>query len=222
MGKDAPHAEVLAEVERRFKPYDHSMGIQVEPGHSYMQTAETSPISIQKAIAEDRLFGFHPNDSTHFGDPDHVYGTVHFGDAVEQQYHMTVAGLIGSGVDPAKEVEFEADSYPMRGDIVKIKLASINWSNMAQAVVQNIIKLEGIMRKREALTPDEERIQRQVGTLESGESIYDIADEGRKAAALAYAQAMRNENLRLIPVEEAAASFREFIGKPHRSASRRV
>ena len=180
-----PHADLHKAFDDAFRPYDHSVGINIEDAHVYLSGRKVSE-AVRKSIAAGRLFLRHENDCEGRIDNDRIFGTIHFWDALEATYVQIIHGYDRKGG------WHEPDIFPQRDDPLGAFIACVNNINFFYALAQKLVS-----NKRLA-----ERV-REVNEIKhdslASELLFDLVAGGVKYPKVPLSLAER---------------FRKDIGKP--------
>ena len=180
-----PHANLHKAFDDAFKPYDHSVGINIEDAHVYMSGRKVSE-AVRKSIAAGRLFLRHENDCEGRIDNDRIFGTIHFWDALEATYVQMVHRYDQKGG------WHEPDIFPQRDDPLKAFIASVNNIHYFYALARKLMENKRLAERVKEVN------QVKLDSLAS-ELLFDLV-----AGGVEYAK---------IPLS-IAERFRTEIGKP--------
>ncbi|MDZ7372601.1 MAG: hypothetical protein ONB23_01405 [candidate division KSB1 bacterium] len=133
LGADVPTQRFAEEVARRWQPYEHRMGVNIEDAHVYLAGRKVSE-ALRKCLRQGRLFLRHENDSEGRLDNDLLFGSVHFWDALECSLLLREHGWDGV---------HEPDIFPQRDDPLKAYVASLNAISFFDALAQKLLEGEG-------------------------------------------------------------------------------
>lgn len=174
-----------ADFDKRFRPYDHCVGVNIEDAHVYLAGQKVAE-AVRKSIAAKRLFLRHENDCEGRIDNDLLFGSVHFWDALEATYVQIINKY------DENDGWHEPDIFPQRDDQLKAYIQCLNAINFFYAMAGRIAeekkwanRLKDVMECKYA--------------SEAGSFLFDLVSEGIEYPKIP---------LRL------ADDFRKEIGKP--------
>ena len=174
-----------ADFEKRFKPYDHCVGVNIEDAHVYLAGQKVAE-AVRKSIAAKRLFLRHENDCEGRIDNDLIFGSLHFWDALEATYVQIINKYDEKGG------WHEPDIFPQRDDQLKAFIQSLNAINFFYALARRIADEKKWANRLEA-------VMEQKYASEANSFLFDLVSEG-----IEYNK---------IPLN-LADKFRKEIGKP--------
>lgn len=184
IGGDTSYKLVTAEVNKRFAPYDHAMGVNIEDAHVLLQPYQTVAGAAEMCIARNRLIHRHPNDTKGQVDNDLVFGVIHLQDAIKTCYVERKAGL-------HNKITYEPDLFPVKEDVLVMYLESVNMINYCHAVAQKLIKWE-----------------KKMGI----ESVYELAPA--RMQEVIFEAMRKLKNFKRIDTSAVVSEYRKEIGKP--------
>jgi len=152
------------EFKKRFKPYDHSVGVNIEDAHVYMAGQKVSE-AVRKSIAAKRLFLRHENDCEGRIDNDRIFGSIHFWDALEATYVQVINKYDERGG------WHEPDLFPQRDDQLKAYIQSINAINYFYALARRLAYERKWARRLE-------RVIESKKSSEANALLFDLVSEG--------------------------------------------
>jgi hypothetical protein len=127
-----PGVDLHKAFDDAFKPYDHSVGVNIEDAHVYLSGRKVSE-AVRKSIAAGRLFLRHENDCEGRIDNDRIFGTIHFWDALEATYVQIIHGYDRKGG------WHEPDIFPQRDDPLKAFIACVNNISCFYALAHKLV-----------------------------------------------------------------------------------
>ncbi len=161
-----PNALLHKAFDDAFRPYNHSVGVNIEDAHVYLSGRKVSE-AVRKSIAAGRLFLRHENDCEGRIDNDRIFGTIHFWDALEATYVQILHDYDRKGG------WHEPDIFPQRDDPLKAFIASVNNINFFYALARKLAD-------HQRLADRVEELNRVKHDSLASELLFDLAAGGVK------------------------------------------